>query len=300
MMDYNIVWFEDSKEYVESQRARLKEYLDSLGFVLNLTVREDGSDFLKILEEKDVDLLIIDQNLPGSKGDAIIEAARNNELYTEAIFYSGVEDTKKIELKLEGIFYANREDLLEKTKKIIELTIKKNLDISNIRGLFIAEAIYVTAQMEDIITEILGLSGDAQEFFKDQIVQEEFFTDFAKFQIIHRYLEAKIKSLESRIPSTIGEKNEKLTKLREKLKTTDNTLKKFQKEIIEFRNDLAHAKKCTDVKNALMIKNKNTRQYEKKSFDEMECKSIRALFIKHSRNLEEILVAMKQIDSNPK
>lgn len=286
MMEYNIVWFEDSKDYVKSYADLLKDHLNNLGFILNLTVREDGSDFLKIIEAKDVDLLLIDRNLPDSKGEAIIEAARKDELYTEAIFYSGVEDASKINKDLEGVFYASRDNLLAKTKKIIELTIKKNLDVSNIRGLFIAETIDATSQMEEIISKILKLSGAEHEFFADSVVQEGFFTEIEKFKIIQRFLKQKIKSLDEKVKGSAEEAS--LTQLKRDLERVEEEFKNFQTDIIELRNELAHAKKTQGKKNTLTVKNKGRGCYEEKTFDDEKCRKTRESFIKHAQNLQEL------------
>jgi len=289
-LQYGIAWFEDSKEYIKSLEPQIRDYLEGLGFDLDLTPRSDDSDFAEVIKNKDLDLILIDQNLSKNrKGAKLIDAIRENELYTEVVFYSQYENfLNEIKQQLEGIYCAKRDDLFEKTKKIINLTIKKNQDISNIRGLFIAETIDATGQMEEIISKILRLSGVELEFFADSVVQEEFFTGFAKFQIILRFLRQKTKSLDQKIQHSTGKEKADLTQLKTDLGKVANEFKNFQTEVIELRNVLAHAKKTPNKKNSLTVRNKERGCYEDKIFDDGECKRIRECFIKHAQNLESL------------
>jgi cell division protein ZapA (FtsZ GTPase activity inhibitor) len=286
-LEYGIAWFEDSKDYVESLEPQFREYLKGLGFDLELTQRADDSDLVEVIKSKDLNLILVDQNLSNQKkGAKLIDAIRDNELYTEVVFYSQYEDfLKEIRKQFEGIFYATRDNLLEKTKKIIDLTIKKNQDISNIRGLFIAETVDATGQMEEIISKILRLGGTQLEFFVDCVVQEEFFTEMAKFKIIQRFLKQKARSLDEKIEKATGTEKADLSQLKTELDEAATQFKSFQTDVIELRNELAHAKKTPGKKNCLTVKNKDRGCYEDKVFNDGKCKGIRESFIKHAQNL---------------
>jgi hypothetical protein len=69
----------------------------------------------------------------------------------------------------------------------------------------------------------------------------------------------------------------------------------LQVEIIEFRNQLAHAKECSGKKNALNVRNKERRVFEQKVFTEDTCKTIRELFLKHSSNLDDIKALLDEL-----
>lgn len=289
-LEYGVAWFEDSEEYIESLEPQIREYLKGLGFELNLTQRADDSDLAEVIKSKDLDLILVDQNLSKKqKGAKLIDAIRSNELYTEVVFYSQYENfLDEIRKQFEGVFCTKRDNLLEKTKKIIDLTIKKNQDISNIRGLFIAETIDATGQMEEIISKILRLNGTQLEFFVDSVIQEEFFTEMAKFKIIQRFLKQRAKSLDEKIQKATETEKTGLTQLRAELDKVETQFKKFQTDVIELRNELAHAKKTPNKKNSLSVKNKDRGCYEEKMFDDGKCKAIRESFIKHAQNLESL------------
>lgn len=285
-LKYSILWFEDNEGYYDAANPDIIEYLEGLGYTPDLERRADDTDLMKIMEEKDVDLMLVDYNLKDElKGDELVNAVRKNELYTEAVFYAqNPQDLSKIQGQYEGVFYAPRSDLLKKTKKIIDLTLKKNQDFNNIRGLFIAETIDMARQMEEIISKILELQEKQHEFFMDQVIQEEFFTDYWKFRIIQRHLKHEIKSLKMELKSTEGP--EKIERLKEALGQVERVkaiFNDFEKEVIMVRNRLAHAKICPGKKNTLIWKGKEEK------YDDEKCKNIRKLFAKHSQNLNKIV-----------
>lgn len=289
-LGYSIVWFDDSKDYISSLEPQIKGYLKDLGYALDLTARSDDSDLTEVMK-KNVDLIMVDDNLGrGEKGLSLVKAIRDSELYTEVILYSQHDEfLSKMRQQLQGIFYAKRDNLPEETRKAINRTIiKKNRDINNIRGLFIAETIYIARQMEEIISKILKLSGDEREFFDYSIVGEEFFTDKAKYLIIRDFLKQRTVSLDQEIGNSQADKKDSLIQLKSKWVEVANIFKTFGRAVIELRNDLAHAKGTQEKINTLKIKNKEKRCFEGKEFGDEECKRIRQSFIKHSQNLKKL------------
>jgi CheY-like chemotaxis protein len=284
-LKYNILWFEDNEDYYNAANNDILEYLEDLGYIPNLERRPDDTNLIEEMQEKDVDLILVDYNLKGAlKGDKLVEAIRKNELFTEAIFYAqNPPDLSKIKRYYEGVFYATRSDLIEKTKKIIDLTIKKNQDVSNIRGLFIAETVDMTRQMEEIISKILKLKKEPYAFFMGEIAQLQEFTDHSKLRVLNAYFRSLIAALSKEfeaMPS--GQEREKLREEIESVSKIKSMLSKYTDEVIETRNSLAHGKP-SDRKNCLIWKDKEI------PYDEKRCKEIRKTFLKHSENLKKIM-----------
>jgi len=282
---YDILWFEDDEDWVNSVKPRLETYLLGLGFTLEIELYPSGENLEKIIDNPDINLILIDENLEKGKfwkedGKSLIEKIRQNELYTEIIFYSGVS---KVEITkgLEGVYLADRDNIFEKTKKIIDLTIKKNQDISNVRGLFIAEAIDIAGQMEEILSKILKMKGETLRFFMDQVVQEEFFNDYWKYKIIQRFLNQKIKSLKEELQSS-SNKEKPVQAILTQLEEVKAEFNQLEKEVIQIRNELAHAKPSSGKRNILICRNKE------KLFDQDRCKEIRKAFLKHHENLNKL------------
>jgi hypothetical protein len=237
------------------------------------------------MNDNDVDLVLIDQNLRnGKRGDKLIEAIRNNEMYTDVVFYSNYPWPTDVMAQLEGVFYTQRGTLVDKTEKIILLTLKKNQDICNIRGQFIAETIDAITALEDIISKILKLENDQLAFYSDSFIQEGYIEDMNKYKIVAEFLRQKLEFL-----------NDEITKGRNELNGTKRELegirtifKNFHEDIITRRNRLAHSKKSTEKKNTLIVKNTKKHEFEEWPLTDDECKKIRLTFIKHANNLEAL------------
>lgn len=288
MLDYNIVWFEDSEDFVKGSESEIRAYLNGLGFDLNLIYQKDDSNWKKLFEESDIDLALVDQNLrEGKKGEKIITAIANNEMYTDVVFYSqNAPFPAGTSGFLEGVFYTSRKELLNKTKKIIDLTIKKNLDICNIRGQFIAEAIDASTRMEEIISRIFKLEGEQLSFYYDSMIYEEFLNDMNKYKIIVEFLRQKLVFLNAEVAKT--NKKPETDTLKKQAEDIKKILREFSEKIIPLRNELAHASKTPGKKNTLTVKDRENHCLAEKVYDNDKCKEIRLLFIKHAENLENL------------
>jgi hypothetical protein len=285
ILEYKILWFENNKHYFELARPPIEAYLKSLNFNPTFEYRKDDSDLNQIMQDEDIDLILVDQNLrKGGKGDKIIDTIRKDELYTEVVFYSQYRDFQdKIIKNLQGVFFTDRENLEEKTKKIIDLTIKKNQDIRNIRGLFIAESIDMATQMEEIIIKILKVKDKSLEILRNQIIQEEFYNDYEKYKLILSILKEKLKVVNQIINGRYNKKQkEEATKIKSELEPLERTLAEMEEEVIKLRNKLAHSKPSPTNRKALICKKSAV------EFNDTECRKIRRNFKKHSENLEKI------------
>jgi len=292
-IDYNLLWFEDSDAYVDSLKPRIGAYLEEFGFVPNITVRPNGKEVKELIDDNDFDLILMDYHLNVGKygdenGNILIKRIRDHALYTEIVFYSGhsgFEDA--IEKRLEGVFFSDKGGLFEKTKKIINLTIKKNQDINNLRGLFIAEAIDLAKLLDEIITIHLKIINEKTDFFKDRILDEEFFTDYQKTRLINKMLDEEIVFLNEKIQeTTLKDEIRKLQDNKIKIKDSKKVFGKIIEEVIQIRNHLAHSKPSVDKKNTLICRIAGKKELVE--FNGRKCKKIRQDFRKHSDNLNQI------------
>ncbi|MCW3998853.1 MAG: hypothetical protein NWE93_01280 [Candidatus Bathyarchaeota archaeon] len=289
ILEYNILWFENRTDYYELCKPNIAEYLSNLGFSPSFFYFKDGSEIADLTKRKDLDLILIDQNLRFNfRGDDLVSSLRKEGLFTEVILYSQYRDFEEnITKNLDGVYYTDREHLEEKAQKVIEMTLRRDLDMSNIRGTFIAETIYAASQMEELITKIFQLSEPLSSFLKEQM-QDENFSDFLKYKIIKRYLSEEIKLANMEITACGKAVDPKLIERRDRLVKMDVDFNNFKDDIIEFRNQLAHGKKCEDKRNVLVIKSKNNHNLHEQPFDIEYCKGKRNLFKEYSKLLQEI------------
>ncbi len=289
IFEYLILWFENNDEFYNLSKPSVESSITELGFNPLFIHEKDGAHLAELIVRKDIDLILMDQNLRFKVcGDDVVRTFRGSGIFTNIVLYSQYRDYEdKLKGRLDGVYFTDREHLEEKANNVINETLRRDLDISSIRGSFIAETIYAASQMEEVIAKLLKLRDPQLSFLIDQM-QDEHFNDILKYKIIRRFLEEEVKLVNIKISSAGKNPEPALVARRDKLKEINNVFGKFQTEIIEFRNTLAHAKKCEGKKNVLMVKNENNHKLKEQPFDAGYCIEVRSLFKKHSKALEDL------------
>lgn len=297
-LKYVIMWFEDSRAWVEASRGAIERYLQDLGFSPVIVRQPSGKRSLQIIKKLNPDLILIDLNLAGkSKGQDIVEKIRNNELYTDVVFYSQHTDFLEEVGKLEGVFYCVRDELENKTKKIIDITVKREQDVNNLRGLLIAEAIDLERRMESFITSYFGLSKNNEKrpifekLYVDNLTLEN------KYEFACRIFKRAIARLQTKLQTARQNKNQErvveLTVALESLKSKKEMFDRFEADIIKVRNIMAHVEEVAGEKNVLHIHDKDgnlivvTDDY---------CNKRRKSVGEHSTNFQKMISDVKRVN----
>jgi len=295
ILKYKILWFEDSHTFVDSLSPRIKAHLESLEFDTNIQINPGSGDVIGLVTEYDPDLILIDYDLgEGSKGDTFLTVIRRNELYTDIVFYSQHTDfLAKVGGLLEGAFFTERNNLYEKTCKIIDLTIKKQQDVNNIRGIIIAETIYLERKIDDFTRRYFGPDEEKRAAF-DKILDPTFGALMLskKCDLINHICKEKIKAL-----TKVSDKAEQTEKVEINIKKSNlekimSQFKNIYSDIIEIRDIMAHAEESSESRNTLI-----SRIGKKKTIivnDEF-CKESRRNIKKHSGNLDELTTLFESL-----
>jgi hypothetical protein len=321
---YDILWFEDATDFVDEDMApRLKEYMEELGFVLNIDLR-DKFNPKETINYGQYDLVICDLNLPGvtpaeNAGRTIVDAIRGFKVYTEVILYS--ENAKLLRTQFRNIglierasFQAGRKEMYRKVINIIDLTIRKVQTINNARGLVIAETIDLESKMEAVLLSYFKPSGEsAVDAIKIARVKQ-FLENKSKFikknlQLIEGYDCNKLEGfcgqqflatfdfivlLNGIIKDTIHRLKQKTGVALQQIEGIEALAKEFhliEDEVNDIRNTLAHVKEERQPDGKIVIKSrrKNGRQI---LFDDDWCKSVRKNLQRHSKNLDAMQKAL--------
>jgi len=113
-MSHKIVIVEDEEDLLDLIEYNLsKEGFDVIGFLNTKTVDS-------LLEEEDINLIIMDRNLPGIEGSEYIEKLRLNGIQTPVIYLSAKDKDSEIE---EG-FLRGGDDYLTKPFNMKELILR--------------------------------------------------------------------------------------------------------------------------------------------------------------------------------
>lgn len=298
-LDYNILWFEDSEDYIISLKPRLEDFIEGFGFEPKFTIVPNGSNLSELLDNNSFDIILMDFNLDveagnDGNGDVLINSIRDQEYYIEILFYSAHAGFRNhINMHLDGVFFADRDELFEKSKKVINLTIKKSQDINNLRGLVIAESIDIESKMEEMLKFYFRIDNEKDAVFR-KIVNPSFnaLNFKKKFDLINRICKIKVKCLE-KINNDMGNDGELKEKIGN-LKQLKKDIGKIEKEIIDVRNILAHTKEDPEKKNTLVSRiNKNK---EEIIITDNWCKEKRNDIRRQSENLERLFSYIREND----
>lgn len=154
---YEILWIDDQKDSIQDQADEISSYLESLGFEPLIELITPFDDIDAKLADGRWHLIAMDYNLTrGITGDQLIGKVRDFGHHTEVVFYSSerhyVEDAIKKQ-PFEGVYWATRADdeLDKKIKIVIDLTLRRVMDVNTMRGIVLAEVAEMDHEMEDII-----------------------------------------------------------------------------------------------------------------------------------------------------
>ncbi|MEA1983263.1 MAG: response regulator transcription factor [Campylobacterota bacterium] len=159
-MSHKIVIVEDEEDLLDLLEYNLsKEGFDVIGFLNTKTVDT-------LLEEEDVDLIIMDRNLPGVEGSEYIQTLRDNGIQTPVIYLSAKDSDPEIE---EGFLRGgddymtkpfNMKELLLRVKSILKRTTRSSAEGSVRYKDLLLDRDSRTLRVDDIQVDITKLEFD--------------------------------------------------------------------------------------------------------------------------------------------
>jgi hypothetical protein len=310
-LNYKILWIDDDiEDYIEMGfKSEFGTYLDSLGFIPTIETFEDGEKAEESINSIKYDLILSDFNINGEEkegegkkrqGDVLIQNIRDGGIFTEVLFYSAqpnFDDIAKNLYRDRVSFFSLIGDegfrkFREKVFNLINQTVSKLQELNSIRGLVMSE----TSELDNTVIDILSsffLKGSKEaEKLKTYIIDS--IKDSAKgnFSKSNNLVDLDNPTLlKERIfdadkkARTIGE----LLRIKglDKKEPFIDFYKNYKTDVLDTRNDLAHAKSDTiDGIEYLIVSRKEGEHPEK--FDQAMCIQIRENLRKHSEILKNI------------
>lgn len=302
-LHYKILWIDDQiEDYIElGIKAELETYIESLGFIPTVECFENGNVAEQAINNVKYDLILSDYNIEGDneQGDTLIQKIRDGGVYTEVLFYSAQPNFDEIAKNL----YRDRvsffsligdesyKDFKDKTFKLVNLTVSKLQELNNIRGLVMSETSELDNTVEEILQSFLSKNNEQSEALKKYIcdaISESAKSNTKKAekfceQDIHNIVKSRLFDADkksravNKMLEIIGEKEEQYT----------NFYTNYKNDVLDTRNDLAHAKSDTiDSIEYLIITRKGEEQPVK--FNQEQCIQIRRNLRKHTDILKSI------------
>lgn len=311
---YRILWVEDNELWIDATSHTVLKVLtenELEPFIKKyLTYEEFDEDLVSnSLEMKDYDLFLIDFNLvdsdPEKNGGTLIRKIRENEIYTNVLFYSANEEIlrKKIyDQKLEGVFVSDRDSGFDyKFARLVKSSIHRIQDVNFLRGFVVSEV----SELECLCKEILNIILHHKHFnnFEEQCKSLLNKTK-SKSEELHTKLIKKIETMENKeqeIHSIINDFDAyrmyyHIQWLWKKSTNYSNNimldLESYNKEILKERNKLAHSKEeVFEGKKVLKGKDNNEEVF---IIDEDKFIDIRKNIKKHKKKLSSLLEVLNE------
>ena len=156
-LQFSILWFDDEQDYFDGLEIDLlEEQIRSWGFVPQVTPVTTPDEFFQHRPFSQFDLIVVDYNLGNAEsGQKFIAKIRRNSVYTEVLFYTAGNVNRLWEAvaeeRLGGVFIEHRDNILTRINEIGLQTVRKVLDLENMRGIVMAEV----GELDQIISELL-------------------------------------------------------------------------------------------------------------------------------------------------
>lgn len=303
-INYNILWVEDNLSWYGTTLELFRDTLSNDGFEL-IAERKDNIQQIRELIAQDglkkFDMLLVDFTLKDSEtGDEIIKLIRENEIYTDVLFYSSAPDNVKDSMHkngLEGVYTADRKDIETKFDAVFKTTIKKIQEINAMRGLIVGETSELDVEIEKIYYQLIEIPIDDETKTK---VEKIFRKDYKEMQKNYlKQCKAKRDNHASDFKTyfSLSDSFRKWDILKElvSLNVPDGfnleLFKKYYEEVIDIRNKFAHVK-ATEEGGVIKLKGKIEKHDIE--FTEARCVAIRKSLIEHRRNIETLRKAYNQ------
>ena len=301
-LKYSILWFDDDKGQFESHDFDyLATEINSWGFDFNGPVYvQTAKEFTEKTPFDDFDLIVVDYDIgeDGRYGDDFIRDVREQNIYTEIVFYTarGIDKLWESvkEKRLEGVFLSSAEGIIHKVVRVAKQSVKKVVDLENMRGIVMAQV----GDMDNIMKEILKIGLTQIEAEQLKAIYESFIKrekDFIKKKCgeIQQFsenlsIEKMLDLCDSSYP--ILSLAKELVKRHPDLQ--DFNISKYDKEIIQPRNVLAHGVPESQEGGIQCFMHKG----RKFKYSEQSAKRIRKNLKKYRNIYEEML---NQISSEP-
>lgn len=297
-LTFSVLWFDDNEDYFDSiDLEPLEEEISSWGFHPEIIPVSTAEEFNAYSPFDQHDVIVVDRNLEGYEdGQKFIKNIRNNEVFTEIIFYTAGEastlwDAIRKE-ELEGIFVAGKKSILPKIGKVGRQSVRKILDLENIRGIVMAEVGELDYLLDEIIT--LGLSDLPDE--KQRLFFDKFCTgakDQQKADVcrLQEFIDSpKIDTMLSFCDSnkrwgSFNRLRKEHPKLNDKPKLGDYVI-----QILNPRNFLAHGRPTKDENGGLLF------SYRGKEFlfNDAIGVQLRKEILRYKREFREIILLLKE------
>lgn len=155
-LSYSVLWYDDDQDFFESlDKEPIETEIASWGFTPKIYPVHNIDELNQHAPFEKFDMLVVDFMLGGDeRGDKFIKDVRNQDVFAEIIFYSTSASSELWaavhEKELEGVFVTNKQGIEQKLLRVARQSVRKVLDLENMRGIVMSEVGDLDALLENI------------------------------------------------------------------------------------------------------------------------------------------------------
>ena len=298
-LSYSILWYDDDRDFFESlDKEPIEAEIASWGFRPKITPVHNAAELQQYGSFKQFDMLVVDFKLEGNEhGDQFIRSVRDQGVYAEIIFYSTSASSELWKAvhdnQLEGVFVTNKPGIHQKISRVAKQSVRKVLDLENMRGIVMSEVGDLDELLENIFT--LAMQGITEE--QRQLVYKAFVKKAKepdkKFEEALLAFENE-PSIESLLALCDGSEkrlqNFNRVKKHHALLKTNNFSDEYQAEILGPRNFLAHGVPERKEDGSLLFRHRG----KEFLFDDEVGKTLRHKILEYKSAFKEIADALNR------
>lgn len=297
-LNYTILWYDDDQDFFESKdMGPIEEAITSWGFRLQIVPVHNAVELQKFKPFDQFDMLVVDFDLGGDEhGDQFIRSVRDQNVFAEIIFYSMKESGELWQAvggkQLEGIFVANKRSIDQKLIRVARQSVRKVLDLENMRGIVMSEVGDLDALLGAIFERAMhGVTPEQRQQVFDRF-HEKVSEQHKEFQdALSAFRDAP--SIEGLIELCDSDKrwqNLNRVKKHHALLRDKNFVGDYQKEILWPRNCLAHGIPQKNEDGSYLFRHRS-KEYV---FDDNASDALRKRILEYKSAFAEIAEALSQ------
>ena len=293
-LEYTVLWFDNSQELFDSLSNEidyLKQSISEWGFIPKVLLVTTGSEFMKHAPFTEIDLVVVDFNLEEhGEGKDFIRKVRDSDVFSEVIFYSAqaAEELWEAikEKKLEGVYVANKDNIVSKILGVGEFTLRKVLDLENMRGIVMAEV----GDLDRLLEEIFSLAMNGIPADKQKIIYKKFHDDVSnsfsqRKDALNDFISnPSVEKLLSFVDSDKRWSNYQRVEKQHDILRNRNFVGDYRKDILKPRNFLAHGIPSIQEDGARIFEH-NGQNF---MFDEHVSRALRGKIIQYKHAFQEM------------